>query len=758
MAARSGNSAQNQLAALLRQARAQLGASRPERHLWLIALLDWVRSGPQPHLLLPLLSTAQLTAYPAAVWRVQALLDALDADPAIQAEVAAVLQRLVLHNDATALLADFGFTPRPAFWSEFAERLRTKLLPATPDTNDLAAMFGLMFGAPGDAVWLQALPDALLLRLAALFAQPQAHCTADARVDEMAEAATLDEAGEAPAVRAPALAAEAPEMPDIRRHWRGEIVEAITYSVSQIRAAGFSPQLRRRMRAASDAVQDVVTPFRQLASAWEALQPQLLAASATGFDLDAVGHGAKPAQMHGESARPVQADDKAAFLQALTYFRALLDACSKAVGTVPEHLEDHGVSVAIVFDAWQLGRRIRRVETLLACLLGPDVEHEHALMLAGFARISRERRSVRALLSRNFSLLSRKIAERHAETGEHYITRNGREYAAMLWAAAGGGLVMGFTTWGKLGILGLHLPLIPTGFWAGMNYAASFVIVALLHWTIATKQPAMTAPAMADKLADLSDRAAVEGFVGEVAALIRSQAAGILGNVALVLPTALLLGLVFARMAGHPLLDAAHAEHEIRSLSLLGPTPLFAVFTGVLLFASSIIAGWAENAFVLHRLDSAIHWNPRIRAALGPERAARWAAWWRRNISAMAGNVSLGLLLGLVPSLLAGFGVDLQVRHVTLSAGLMGASIATLGLGVLHHGWFWWSVAGVAANGALNVITSFYLAFRLALRSRNITLQDRRLLNAALRRQLRHRPLSFVWPPRAPKAAATETL
>jgi site-specific recombinase len=379
-------------------------------------------------------------------------------------------------------------------------------------------------------------------------------------------------------------------------------------------------------------------------------------------------------------------------------------------------------------------------------------------MLAGFARISRERRSVRALLSRNFSLLSRKIAERHAETGEHYITRNGREYAGMLWAAAGGGLVMGFTTWGKLGILGLHLPLIPTGFWAGMNYAASFVIVALLHWTIATKQPAMTAPAMADKLADLSDGAAVEGFVGEVAALIRSQAAGILGNVALVFPTALLLGLGLAWITGHPLLDAEHAEHEIRSLSLLGPTPLFAVFTGVLLFASSVIAGWAENAFVLHRLDSAIHWNPRIRAALGPERAARWAAWWRRNISVMAGNVSLGLLLGLVPSLLAGFGIDLQVRHVTLSAGLMGASIATLGLGVLHQGWFWWSVAGVAANGVLNVVTSFYLAFRLALRARNITLQDRRLLNAALRRQLRHRPLSFVWPPRAPKAASTETL
>jgi site-specific recombinase len=45
----------------------------------------------------------------------------------------------------------------------------------------------------------------------------------------------------------------------------------------------------------------------------------------------------------------------------------------------------------------------------------------------------------------------------------------------------------------------------------------------------------------------------------------------------------------------------------------------------VLLFASSLIAGWAENWFVFHRLDSAIAWNPRIVARLGAARAQRWA-------------------------------------------------------------------------------------------------------------------------------------
>jgi hypothetical protein len=88
----------------------------------------------------------------------------------------------------------------------------------------------------------------------------------------------------------------------------------------------------------------------------------------------------------------------------------------------------------------------------------------------------------------------------------------------------------------------------------------------------------------------------------------------------------------------------------LQSLTLLGPTALFAAFTGVLLFASSLIAGWTENWFVFHRLDSAIAWNPRIVARLGAARAARWAAWWRANVSGIAANVSLGMMLGLVPA------------------------------------------------------------------------------------------------------------
>jgi site-specific recombinase len=188
----------------------------------------------------------------------------------------------------------------------------------------------------------------------------------------------------------------------------------------------------------------------------------------------------------------------------------------------------------------------------------------------------------------------------------------------------------------------------------------------------------------------------------------------------------------------------------LHSLTLLGPTALFAAFTGVLLFASSLIAGWVENWFVYHRLDSALAHHPGIVARLGASRAQRWSIWWRGNISGVAANVSLGLLLGLVPVVLAFVGIPLDVRHVTLGTGQLAAAASTLGWHILAEPAFWWCVAGLAATGALNLGVSFWLALKVALRSRGITLADRRRLYAAIRLRLRQSPRSFLLPDRTP--------
>jgi site-specific recombinase len=496
--------------------------------------------------------------------------------------------------------------------------------------------------------------------------------------------------------------------------WRTPFFEAIVLLASAVRASAFSPAIRQRMSA------ELLTeqPFRQLARLAEQL---------------------------GEHART---ESEATLLQEAQYLRALLDTCRRCADSVHQHLEAHGVSVDVVFEVDQLRERTHRIDVLLTSAISPEPGREVARLVADLVQTADARRSIRSLLAQHYSLLARKVAERSAETGEHYITRDRAQYRQMLRAAAGGGAVLAGTTFIKFALLAVPLSAFWGGYWAGVNYAASFVLVQLLHFTVATKQPAMTAPAMAEKLADVSDDAAVEGFVDEVAHLIRSQAAGIFGNLAAVIPLVLLAQYLCRLAFGAPLIDSRTAQHVLASLTLLGPTAFYAAFTGVLLFASSLIAGWVENWFVWHRLDSAITWNPRIVARLGAARARRWGSYWRANISGFAANISLGMLLGVVPVVALFFGLPIEVRHVTLSTGQLAAAVGTEGLALLRHGPFWWCVAGIAATGLLNLTVSFLMAFRVALRSRGIRLADRSRIYRAIRARLRRQPLSFIWPPR----------
>ena len=102
------------------------------------------------------------------------------------------------------------------------------------------------------------------------------------------------------------------------------------------------------------------------------------------------------------------------------------------------------------------------------------------------------------------------------------------------------------------------------------------------------------------------------------------------------------------------------------------------------------------------------------------------------------------------------FALPLDVRHVTLSTGQLAAAVGALGLEtLLHRRAFWWCVAGIAVTGALNLGVSFFLAFRVALRSRGIRLADESRIRRAFRRRLWQQPLSFLLPPRhSPIASA----
>ena len=641
-----------------------------ERHIWLIRLFSWIRGiedAPEP-----------------AVARVALLLDVLRARPPTTELLRAWWAELLGTVDGSTLLSDYGFGSRNAFMSELVERLNRKLLPATPETNDASELFALVLHDPRDARWIAALPAPTL--------------------GQLAELLTLH----APAHDTPVHAAAQRAV----TVWQHTLLNALTFCISQIRATGFSQEMRLRM---SSPVRDG-SPFHTLAA-----------------DLDTV----LDAWLQGADTS-----------EAVQHFRSQLDACRHAAATVYTHLDAHGISVDLVFRLRQLRERVLRVRALLDCLLETDGHAATARLLSHLASVGQEQRSVGALIASNSSLLAAKVAERSSETGEHYITRNRAEYRAMLGNAAGGGALTALTTALKFGIMALGLSAFWYGFWSGVMYAASFVLIQMLHFTLATKQPAMTAPAMAAKLKDISDSQALQAFVDEVTHLVRSQVAAVIGNVAVVFPAAVLLSVGLALATGAPMLTPEKADYVLHSLTLLGPSLLFAAFTGVLLFSSSIVAGWVENWFVLHRLDSAIRYNPRITGWLGAARADRWAHFMRHHISGLAANISLGFMLGLVPAILAFVGPALDVRHVTLSAGQLGAACAALGWEVVRNPALWWAVASIPFIGVLNVGVSFYLAFRVALQAHNVSGIDRSRIRSSIWQRLRQAPLSFFWPAR----------
>jgi site-specific recombinase len=254
----------------------------------------------------------------------------------------------------------------------------------------------------------------------------------------------------------------------------------------------------------------------------------------------------------------------------------------------------------------------------------------------------------------------------------------------------------------------------------------------------------MTAPTIARELDGTDTPGGVKSFVESVIALIRTQSAAIFGNVMLVVPFSLLVQLLVSALFHANLIMPDRAHRTLQSFSLLGPTPLYAALTGVLLWSSSLIAGWVDNWFVLHRVGDALAYNRRLRMTLGAAGAARLAKFCRSNILGVAGNVALGLMLGLVPAILTAFAFD--VRHVTLSAGSVGVAVGVLGTDALRTSEFWWAVAGVGSMAILNVASSFALAFWMAVRSRSLRPKAVRSLVGAVRHAVFRQPLQLLWP------------
>jgi site-specific recombinase len=429
----------------------------------------------------------------------------------------------------------------------------------------------------------------------------------------------------------------------------------------------------------------------------------------------------------------------------------LITAAREQLDVIHTALEDRGVSVDVVYRLDAIERGLSRLELLLPFADKDDPTpktYEIRSLVAAVGRGLVAGRSFVQLMSDNLRLLARKVIERAGRTGEHYVTSSRREYWKMLGSAFGGGVLTLGTACMKFLVKWGHWPLFIDGLLSSVVYAGSFVIMQLVGFTLATKQPSMTAAALAGTIRERAGPGRLDELVRLIARIARSQFAAAVGNVTGVIVASIAFDVAWRNLTGQSFLDAGTAQGVVASFHPFATgTIIFAALTGVILWMSSLVAGWFENWIVYRRLPEAIE-HHRFGKRLGKKRMAAMARFLERQAAGFGGSISLGFFLGMTPVFAKFFGLPIDVRHITLSTGGLTLSIQSAGVDALGWGPVLWACSGIVFIGLMNFGVSFALALVVALRARDVPRGERRMLPGAVFRRFLRKPFEFFFPPK----------
>jgi site-specific recombinase len=419
--------------------------------------------------------------------------------------------------------------------------------------------------------------------------------------------------------------------------------------------------------------------------------------------------------------------------------------CGATLDHAHQRLETRGVTTDLIYRLELLEAGLVRLDDLLSTATGRRGGKDLAIELL---RGSVRQRSVRSLAHTSLKRLARKMVEHTGETGERYVVRDRRDWSEIGRSAGWAGVLTAFTAVGKFALSGLPLAPMVLGLGLALNYTASFLLLQIFHLTLASKQPAMTAAALATALEHRDD---LGEQVELVAGITRSQVIASIGNVAVTLPVSLALVAVSWMVAGTPLLSEETALHTVHGLhAVLSFTAPFAALTGVFLWISSLCAGWAANWAAYRGLAEAVARHGGLRRAVGAGRAAGIGRFIDHNLGGIVGYVALGFLLGFMPVVFKFMGLPIEVRHVTLNAATLALGAGSLyGSPAFHWSDVLWGLGGIVVMGACNFGVSFALALRTAMRARDLGRRERGRLWSAIRMAFRERPSRFLWRPTA---------
>ncbi|MGE5384669.1 MAG: site-specific recombinase, partial [Betaproteobacteria bacterium] len=629
-----------------------------------------------------------------AAHTLNALLGIITARLDLRTGLARALGALFRERQTLSLLTAAGILPSTGFFTETARRISHTLLPEVIDPQQLRDLLRVLFPHADDADWVREVPDEVWIALLEV----------------------LYPAG------------EPPQAGQKQPFFMEQLLEAMRTLSYWVAAAGLEPGLVR-------------------------LEPEL-----SRYESPFAAQNVELLKLIGEPGAEERATDSEHLL-------VLLSQCHDWLDLIRRRSLRFGTSIALTFQIRRLRQMLKRMERLLATYSTLDApagkERDWRPVVVLFKRLVKAeclRNNLRAHWRQHFSLLALRVTENAGRAGEHYITESRAEYFALLRSAMGAGLIIALMALDKTLIVSLGLPPLTEGLAICLNYGLGFVLIHLLHFTVATKQPAMTANAIAASLDGSKGRNHdLDNLADLVARTVRSQIAAIFGNIALAIPTAIAISLFLKQLFGWIPIGADKAAHLLADVHpLTSPSLFYAAVAGVCLFLSGLIAGYFDNLAAFERIPERIAQLSWARRWFGHARMERVAAYIADNLGALAGNFFFGFLLGGATTFGILFGLLVDIRHVAFSSANLGYALAGSQFAPDWHA-FAWAAGGVLLIAGVNLAVSFSLALYVALRSRSISLADSPRFVSTLVRHLMKNPREFFLPPKSSPSIKLET-
>ncbi len=432
----------------------------------------------------------------------------------------------------------------------------------------------------------------------------------------------------------------------------------------------------------------------------------------------------------------------------LSHLLVMLNQCLENIASIRKNTLTYGTSLKQSYLLNRIENKINRLKILVDIV--DEKEFDTNRFIEFFKEIiynENHRNNISHLFSKNVGYLAYQIAEHKGNIGEHYITNDKKEYFEFFKSAFGGGVVIAF-----LVVLKIFVSKLPvTDFWMAVCYSLvyglGFVAIHLLGFTVATKQPAMTASALASSLDNRKSNTSLQSEALLMAKVSRSQFIAVMGNLLAVFPVALIIAYAFSFVFGANITNEEHAIHYLDDIN-----PMYSLcwfyggIAGMYLFLSGIVTGYFDNEVVYSKIPERIREHPFLKSVLSTRRLHRLANYLNHNLGAIMGNIMIGIFLGTAAFIGKTFGLPFDIRHVTFSMGLLAVSLQSTFFHI-DFSTLCWIFLGIVSIGFFNIIVSFGLAFYVALKSRNIDSAQLIQLPKLMFIYFKKHPLDFFYPP-----------